>query len=40
MTRKVNADPHFGENSTFFLQAMATLPTVQSRRLENACSNR
>jgi hypothetical protein len=26
----VNADPHFGENSTFFLQAMATLPTVQN----------
>ena len=32
----VNADPHFGENSTFFLQAMATLPTVQNASdLEN-----
>jgi hypothetical protein len=26
----VLSDPHFGENSTFYLQAMATLPTVQN----------
>src|SRR5262249_19702379 len=26
----VATDPHFGENNTFYLQAMATLPTVQN----------
>jgi 4-aminobutyrate aminotransferase-like enzyme len=26
----VASDPHFGENNTFYLQAMATLPTVQN----------
>jgi 4-aminobutyrate aminotransferase-like enzyme len=26
----VQSDPHFGENNTFYLQAMATLPTVQN----------
>ena len=26
----VAADPHFGDNNTFFVQAMATLPTVQN----------
>jgi len=26
----VAADPHFGDNNTYFLQAMATLPTVQN----------
>ena len=26
----VTSDPHFGENNTFYLQAMATLPTVQN----------
>jgi len=26
----VNSDPRFGENDTFYLQAMATLPTVQN----------
>jgi hypothetical protein len=26
----VSSDPHFGENNTFYLQAMATLPTVQN----------
>jgi aminotransferase class III len=26
----VNSDPHFGENNTFYLQAMATLPMVQN----------
>ena len=26
----VHADPHFGENNTFYLQAMATSPTVQN----------
>src|SRR2546425_4221144 len=32
----VAADPRFGENDTFYLQAMATLPTVQnSVELEN-----
>ena len=32
----VASDPHFGENNTFYLQAMATLPTVQnSVELEN-----
>jgi L-lysine 6-transaminase len=32
----VHSDPHFGENNTFYLQAMATLPTVQnSVELEN-----
>jgi 4-aminobutyrate aminotransferase-like enzyme len=32
----VSSDPHFGENNTFYLQAMATLPTVQnSVELEN-----
>ena len=32
----VNADPRFGENNTFYLQAMATLPTVQNAvELEN-----
>ena len=32
----VGSDPHFGENNTFYLQAMATLPTVQnSSDLEN-----
>src|SRR4029079_6206699 len=32
----VKADPHFGENNTFYLQAMATSPTVQNDvELEN-----
>ena len=32
----VSVDPRFGENNTFYLQAMATLPTVQnSVELEN-----
>ncbi len=32
----VASDPHFGENDTFYLQAMATLPTVQNDvELEN-----
>jgi 4-aminobutyrate aminotransferase-like enzyme len=32
----VASDPHFGENNTFYLHAMATLPTVQnSAELEN-----
>ena len=32
----VNADPRFGENNTFYLQAMAALPTVQNAvELEN-----
>jgi hypothetical protein len=32
----VQADPHFGENNTFYLQAMATSPTVQNDvELEN-----
>jgi hypothetical protein len=32
----VHADPHFGENNTFYLQAMATSPTVQNDiELEN-----
>jgi len=32
----VSSDPHFGENNTFYLQAMATLPTVQnSVEIEN-----
>jgi hypothetical protein len=32
----VASDPHFGENNTFYLQAMATLPTVQnSVEIEN-----
>jgi 4-aminobutyrate aminotransferase-like enzyme len=32
----VAADPHFGDNNTFFVQAMATLPTVQNAAaLEN-----
>jgi 4-aminobutyrate aminotransferase-like enzyme len=32
----VQADPHFGESTTFYLQAMATLPAVQnSHELEN-----
>ena len=32
----VTSDPHFGDNNTFFLQAMATLPTVQNAAaLEN-----
>ena len=32
----VSSDPHFGENNTFYLQAMATLPTVQNAvELEN-----
>ena len=26
----IHADPHFGENNTFYLQAMATSPTVQT----------
>jgi 4-aminobutyrate aminotransferase-like enzyme len=26
----VSSDPHFGENNTFYLQAAATLPTVQN----------
>jgi hypothetical protein len=26
----VSSDPRFGENNTFYLQAMATLPTVQN----------
>ena len=25
----VASDPHFGENNTFYLQALATLPTVR-----------
>jgi 4-aminobutyrate aminotransferase / (S)-3-amino-2-methylpropionate transaminase len=33
----VHADPHFGDNNTFYLQAMATSPTVQNDiELENA----
>ena len=32
----VSADPHFGENNTFYLQAMATQPTVRNAvELEN-----
>src|SRR5262249_42057105 len=32
----VSSDPRFGENDTFYLQAMATLPTVQNDiELEN-----
>jgi hypothetical protein len=32
----VASDPHFGENNTFYLQALATLPTVQNAdQLEN-----
>src|SRR5262245_13917847 len=32
----VASDPHFGENHTFYLQALATLPTVQNyAELEN-----
>jgi hypothetical protein len=32
----VGSDPRFGENNTFYLQAMATLPTVQNNvELEN-----
>jgi hypothetical protein len=32
----VGSDPHFGENNTFYLQALATLPTVQNDvELEN-----
>jgi 4-aminobutyrate aminotransferase-like enzyme len=32
----VGSDPRFGENNTFYLQAMATLPTVQNQtQLEN-----
>ncbi len=32
----VASDPHFGENNTFYLQAMAALPTVQNAvELEN-----
>jgi hypothetical protein len=32
----VASDPHFGENNTFYLQAIATLPTVQNAAdLEN-----
>jgi L-lysine 6-transaminase len=32
----VTSDPHFGDNNTYFLQAMATLPTVQNASaLEN-----
>ena len=32
----VQVDPHFGENNTFYLQAMATSPTVQNDvELEN-----
>jgi len=32
----VHADPHFGEHNTFYLQAMATSPTVQNdTELEN-----
>ena len=32
----VDSDPHFGENNTFYLQAMATSPTVQNDiELEN-----
>jgi 4-aminobutyrate aminotransferase-like enzyme len=32
----VGSDPHFGENNTFYLQALATLPTVQNHvELEN-----
>jgi 4-aminobutyrate aminotransferase-like enzyme len=32
----VSEDPHFGENNTFYLQAVATLPTVQNAvELEN-----
>ena len=33
----VSSDPHLGDNDTFYLQAMATLPTVQnSVELENS----
>jgi Aminotransferase class-III len=36
----VSSDPHFGENNTFYLQAMATLPTVQnSVEIENFLLN-
>jgi hypothetical protein len=36
----VSSDPHFGENNTFYLQAMATLPTVQnSVEIENFVLN-
>jgi 4-aminobutyrate aminotransferase-like enzyme len=32
----VSSDPHFGENNTFYLQAMATLPAVQNHaEIEN-----
>jgi 4-aminobutyrate aminotransferase-like enzyme len=32
----ITADPHVGENNTFYLQAMATLPSVQNHvQLEN-----
>jgi hypothetical protein len=32
----VSSDPHFGENNTFYLQAMATLPAVQNQvEIEN-----
>jgi hypothetical protein len=32
----VSADPHLGDNNTFFLEAMATLPSVQNAAaLEN-----
>ena len=33
----VSSDPHYGENNTFYLQAMATLPTVQNEvEVENS----
>ena len=36
----VDSDPHFGENNTFYLQAMATSPTVQNDiELENHLLN-
>jgi hypothetical protein len=32
----VSSDPHFGENNTFYLEAMATSPSVQNQvELEN-----
>ena len=32
----VGSDPRFGENNTFYLQAMATLPSVQNQvEIEN-----
>ena len=35
----VSSDPHLGENNTFYLQAMATLPSVQNQsRSRTTCS--